>query len=475
MIEMICIFLPPLLLVVLRHYLQGTLDSLTISLKNILEYLLALLFFTFLSFLLLVLVFRHTGEVDKAFSQYSMFVMHYLCMAIFFAVAIPFAEYIIRTNIALSHMKHEDSEISLNNSAESAVSNKRSLVHIEFLRIICCYLVMFNHTDNNGFFLFSIAKESNLYWIYMFISIGCKVAVPIFLMISGALLLGKDESIKDIYCKRIFKFVIILIAISVLYQIYDWKYHNAEFHLASCLKTIYSNRASVALWYLYSYISVLTMLPFLRKMVRLMETRDYLYLAAGHVCIVGIIPVTQYYLSNGTVFLNGNFSAILFTASNIFFVIMGYFFEKILKNKYFNWKNALALVTLSVLCIILSCIMTQYKADLTGVLSEAESQTFHNALIAIPTFTVYYLSKMLFMKVRIGTKILKCIQFVGSTTFGVYLFERILRERMVFIFNGLKPIIRTMPACLIYIFACLAIGVVIVGILKKIPIIRKYI
>lgn len=325
------------------------------------------------------------------------------------------------------------------------------------------------------FFKFSNEQGSRLYWVYMFLSIGCTVAVPIFFMISGALLLGKEESIKDVFVKRVFKYVIILIVVSVLYQIYDWKCDNTEFTLVNCFKKIYSDKASVALWYLYSYIGLLMMLPILRKMVRLMETRDYLYLAAGYVCMVGILPISQYYLSKGTVSLNGSFSAVLFTTPNIFFAIMGYFLEKILKNKYFNRKNAFILVSVSVLCIILSCMMTQYKADLTGELSEYTSQTFYSSLIAVPAFTIYYCCKMLFMKVKIDTRILKCIQFVGSTTFGVYLLERVLRVRLMFVFNRLEPVIHTMPACLLYILTCQIIGTVIVAILKKIPIIRKYI
>jgi surface polysaccharide O-acyltransferase-like enzyme len=330
---------------------------------------------------------------------------------------------------------------------------------------------MFNHTGNHGFSKFSNARESGLYWVYMFMSVGCKVAVPIFFMISGALLLGKEESIKDIFVRRVFKFLKIIIVVSVLYQIYDWKYNNAAFSLANCLKTIYSDNASAALWYLYSYIGVLMMLPFLRKMVRLMETGDYLYLAAGYVCMVGIIPVLQYYLSEGNLSLNESFSPILFTASNIFFVIMGYFLENVLDHKYFNRRNAFALVALSVLCITLSCMMTQYEADLTGEFSE----TFFSSLIAVPTFTLYYCCKMLFMKVKIDTRVLKGIQFVGGTTFGIYLLERILRERLLFIFNRLEPVVHTMPACLLYILVCMMVGTVVVAILKRIPLIRKYI
>jgi hypothetical protein len=79
------------------------------------------------------------------------------------------------------------------------------------------------------------------------------------------------------------------------------------------------------------------------------------------------------------------------------------------------------------------------------------------------------------MKVKIDTRILKGIQFAGSTTFGIYLLERILRERLLFVFDCLEPVIHTMPACLLYILICMMIGTVIVAVLKRIPLIRRYI
>jgi surface polysaccharide O-acyltransferase-like enzyme len=318
----------------------------------------------------------------------------------------------------------------------------------------------------------------------MFISIACKIAVPVFFMITGALLLGKEESIKEIYRKRILKFVVILLVMSIIYQMYDWKFRGAEFSWVNCFKRIYSSNASVALWYLYSYIGVLMMLPFLRKLVQLMNEFDYFYLIMGYVCITGVIPITQYYFSAGTVSLTGSFSAALFTTSNIFFVLLGYFLERVLKQKYFNKKNMLILIGASVLSIVLCCMMTQYKANLTGELSEGASQSFHNSLIVIPTFTMYYGMKLFCMKVKIPQRVQKGIIFIGSTTFGIYLLERILRERLAFVFTSLKPLIRTMPATLVYISVCLMVGCIVVAMVKRIlsirvykriPIIREYI
>lgn len=360
-------------------------------------------------------------------------------------------------------------------SSANIEKKPRNLIHIEFLRLFSIYLVIFNHTQTNGFFYFSIVPNSRFYWFYMFTSIACKVAVPIFFMISGALLLGKDESLRDLYKNRVLKFTGILIVVSLLYQIYyNWYYNDLELNtLNNLFKTIYTRSATAALWYLYSYIGMLVMLPLLRKMVKTMEKKDYLYLAAWSLFICGIVPVAQYYLSKGTVYLTGDFSVTLFTATNIPYVIMGYFFEHVLEPKHYTAKAALILATSSFFCIVICCFMTQYKANITGELSEGASQTFHSVLIAMPAYTLYFCTKLLFTKKKLNNKIANIITCAGGTTFGIYLGESILRQRLHFIFDQLQPIIHTFPACILYVLIVLITGGIITFVLKKIPLFSK--
>ena len=73
---------------------------------------------------------------------------------------------------------------------------KKRLLSLDFMRIFAILLVIFNHTDNRGFYRFLTDDPGTfLYWFNLFFSILCKAAVPLFFMISGALLLNKEESI----------------------------------------------------------------------------------------------------------------------------------------------------------------------------------------------------------------------------------------------------------------------------------------
>lgn len=96
---------------------------------------------------------------------------------------------------------------------EIVQKKKKPIGYIELLRVIASFLVIVNHT-NSGIFM-SRTPEA-LYWnesvSYFFVS---KVAVPIFLMISGALMLGKVEPWQK-HAKRILRIVCDIVIFSLI-------------------------------------------------------------------------------------------------------------------------------------------------------------------------------------------------------------------------------------------------------------------
>lgn len=355
---------------------------------------------------------------------------------------------------------------------------ERKILHIEFLRILAILLVMFNHTGERGFFLFARYQESSFFPFYIFISILCKIAVPIFFMISGALLLDKRESIAEVCKKRVFRYLILLIVISGCYYVYDWycrPWLGGSLKLGDFWKHLYTNDIGYALWYLYAYIGLLVMLPLLRKLVQGMDEKDYRYLFICYFFLTGIIPVMEYFFGEGTIRMTKSFDAPLVTSYSVFYFVMGYYIEKVMDKEKFNWRNISIGAMLGVAVIGVSCYMTMYKAKLTGELNESVSQSFHSCLIAIPAINVYVSAKYVFMKVNIGPFLKKIIQILGSTAFGVYLLQEMLMPHLEFVAKYLDPRIRTFPACLVWLMVVYVVGVLITLVLKRIPIIKKYI
>ena len=96
---------------------------------------------------------------------------------------------------------------------------KEKRLDFELMRVIAIFLVIFNHSQERGFTLYEIAGGSAFNnTVSLILAILCKIAVPLFLMISGGLLLHKEETVRDILVKRVLRIGAALVLFSgVLY------------------------------------------------------------------------------------------------------------------------------------------------------------------------------------------------------------------------------------------------------------------
>lgn len=338
-------------------------------------------------------------------------------------------------------------------------------LHIEALRIIAIFFVIFNHTGTFGFQAYLKTNNDILYIIYLFMAILCKISVPIFFMISGALLLGKDESISCLYKKRISRILIVLLLFSSLQYTYSLYINVGEFNIIEFLKIIYNGPIIIPYWYLYSYLSFLVVLPLLRKMVKKMDKTDYIYLFT---IWIGITFITSIIEKKTGLSMYDRLTCV-FLKDSIFFPIAGYFcetyFEDCKKKNIF-----IVLFIFSILCIGISGYFTWSDINITG---DLKTQKWLGTFIAVPTIFTYLFMKFIFDKIVVNEKASKLLCTVGGCTFGIYLIEEVLRNLFFYKFLYLlKPFIKTMPACLISITFIIIIGIVIVLILKRIPLLK---
>ena len=96
---------------------------------------------------------------------------------------------------------------------------KEKRLDYELMRILAIFLVVFNHTENRGFFLYQAPGCSAVNAILsLLLATVCKIAVPLFFMISGGLLLHRQETLKDLLCRRIVRMALVLVLFSgILY------------------------------------------------------------------------------------------------------------------------------------------------------------------------------------------------------------------------------------------------------------------
>lgn len=346
--------------------------------------------------------------------------------------------------------------------------------YLDFLRMIAIFMVLFTHTNEKGFVFFTISRHSGFYPLYLFTTIFIKIAVPLFFMISGALLLGKEEPIKNLLVKRFLKYLLVLILASANLYIYSsLRVSHTPMSITGFFKSLYSGNITIAYWYLYAYLAFILMLPLLRKLARGMENRDFKWIIL--ICtLVGLLEMLQYWLFQGKTVYNSNF--FLFVSHNyILYPLMGYFIEQRLKAEDLNRKNLLLVWAAAIPAILLSCYMTHYKCAVTNTWTESNCQTFLNTLIFLPSMAVFYTAKLWFTRHAPGKRTSKAISTIGGLTFGIYLIERICRIETEQVFFVLRPYLHTFPACLIWILCACMFGGVCIFILKLIPGVKKFI
>lgn len=84
-------------------------------------------------------------------------------------------------------------------------------LHIEMLRIIAVVMVVLNHSDL--YYTYFTNTDSVLtFSVSLLLSCICRINVPLFMMITGALLIPKAESWSVIFKKRISRMLVVLVA-----------------------------------------------------------------------------------------------------------------------------------------------------------------------------------------------------------------------------------------------------------------------
>lgn len=363
----------------------------------------------------------------------------------------------------LSHIKHSSTEINI----------KEHKIEVDILRIIAIILVIYNHTSTDGYAYFTTFFDktipgytSAVYLIYMFISVLCKVAVPIFFMISGFLLLGKIETYSVIFKHRILKQVIVLVIISLLY--YSISTTIKDKSIAGFLEALYSGTINGSFWFLYAYISFLLLLPFLRKMVNNMEKKEYYYLVLLVIIFKTLIPVLQYLLFVDMVKINAYMSIGSFADYAVLYPLLGYGIAKYpltLKQKKYLYISAMILIEIVM-------ILTSFNILLTKRVDEEIYAKFFPCCEMVSSLSVYSIITDLSKKIK-NEKIKSIIKTIGSCVFGVYLLHIIFLALLRPCFEGMKNYLPVFLSIWIYILFIFLICAIITYLLKKIPGIRK--
>jgi len=323
------------------------------------------------------------------------------------------------------------------------------LQYISYLRVLATFCVVLIHASTGYLNTFS---SNGFDWNYANVLHSfSRFSVPLFVMISGALLLPRQESLSAFYKKRMPRILWPFLFWSLIYLVYYfYRYTNFEVLPVSRVWEIAADKllhgTSVHLWYLYMILGLYLALPFVQRMVfALSEAEVRWFLVLWFIALL----VMNKRLVNYMPALD-----VGFFFGYVGYLVLGYWLAY--RAPQVKWQ--LCVVAILILGGLtcwgtwrLSAHAQQYDALLYGYLFP------NNALLAASIFLLF---KQLVKKPELP----KWLGFLDSYSFGIYLCH-------ILILNYIHPLIDlpTLWKIPVATLVTVLLSALLVFLLRKIP------
>ncbi len=342
--------------------------------------------------------------------------------------------------------------------------------YLDALRILAILCVIYNHTNERGYYLYAFPSGNILNCLYIALASLVAVAVPIFFMISGALLLGKEEDIETLMKKRVLRILLVILIFSLLQYAYLVLVHGTELSCSYFLTHITGDNIIAPYWYLYAYLAYLLVLPFLRKLVSVMEVRDFHYLFVLLLLVEGLFPLALYPL--GITELN-EFFVLPMLNRVVVYPLLGYYMEYLLPEEKYTKRGRNLMLLIMVCVLAFFILMTRIRALPFEEFTTYDKGLYTSSFTALLDAGVFYLFKYYDLRHDISEKGRKWIATLSGATFGVYLIEQPIRELTCGLCDFLVSYIGALPSCLVWVLAIYILATLLTLILKRLPVFRR--
>lgn len=329
--------------------------------------------------------------------------------------------------------------------------------YLDALRLLACLGVIYNHVAGRSMRLFSGASGAAALFGF-FVS---KSAVGVFLLISGAVLLGRCDSYRK-SLMRVMRVALALCLFSLLYYTRQCIWEGEAFSLLEFLLYFVKGEANAAYWYLFAYLGVLLALPFLQRLSLRMERRDYRYFILWALLCCGTAPTVAAIWPELT--MHQSFTPLLFSVPYGLTMLGRYADTQI----PMNGRRAAVLAVSALLLTAVPTVCTLCDGSLFAALDNYYLP-FATCTAACAFLTVKWLDT----RVPWNARVRAAISGAGRLTFCMYLISDLLIEKLQFVREALVPTFRTNGAGLIYTLLIFIVCMLLSAGLTRIPGLRK--
>lgn len=333
-------------------------------------------------------------------------------------------------------------------------------IHLELIRLIAIFLVIYNHTRANGYDLYKYTSGTVTGYASLTMSVLCKIAVPLFFMISGSLLLGKEESLKTFFKKRVLRIISVIVIFSFLQYLRLVIAGKETFNIMSFVIQSFCTDIIVPYWFLKAYLGYLLLVPLLRKIVKDRDSSVFNYLL-----VLGFIKICINVLWFSTGYVPN--VEIVAVSDIIYYPLLGYYLDNTDVTSAYSFFNKSINTACTFIFLYFANIVMAYSYLVRHqTINDYALTVFGPAMV--PLF--FCIIKLINIK---SDRAKSVISNMGSCVFGVYLIEDVIRNFYEFRLNWNFSIPSPFISVIAFTFVCEITGILIIFLVKKIPMVNK--
>lgn len=206
------------------------------------------------------------------------------------------------------------------------------IYYLDILRILAIMGVITLHVASTPVIKMDFIGSTQ-WWVANVIDGSMRWAIPVFFMLSGALLLGskKEESIGSFYKRSFKRLGIPFIMWSIIYFFFKHCYLGKEslepmVMFTKFLNEFFTDNIYNHLWFMYVILTLYFIAPFFKAMVQNLRKRDLQIIIISWIIIGFIYPFIQnLYFENFGVTYNIKFFGIPFFTGYAGYFVLGYY------------------------------------------------------------------------------------------------------------------------------------------------------
>lgn len=301
------------------------------------------------------------------------------------------------------------------------LTNKRD-ISFEIMRTLGCFFVVSIHVFAPYFNMYGNINTPSWLFAEAIMTIS-RFSIVLFIMVSGALLLGKDITIINALKKAIY-FSLILIAWSIAYILINHIYLDGRTYSIQKIVILFlKNQISTHLWYLYMLIGIYVTLPFIRNIIKSFELKllKYYLIVFLSFSLLTMLPLLLSTLLNLNIKI---YIVVPFMSYQLGCLIMGYFINQHLQiNKLMFIVSILSLFIINITTAFFT-YLESYKSK--NAIDSYYNNSFPNIILsaAFVFIIVKYISKYISEK----SLWIKFFSFIGSISFEIYLVHLMVKS-----------------------------------------------